>query len=118
MYIEEFYNDGDKTKNKTRYYYTATLAAFLVNPDLSIYDRVVESFEEKEEYEVCAGMHAAITYIEDLYEEALRGLPSDKELEVSDDGYIEFSTREHAEANRKIYQQIITEIYEQQAKAD
>lgn len=121
MLLEEFYNEGAKSNNKAKHFYTATLAAFLVNPDLSIYDRVIEAFEAKEEYEVCAGMLAAVEFIENLYADYLKGAfdeEDEEELDITDDGYLMLDPSQHSEINRKVYEQIITEIYEQQAKAD
>lgn len=118
MLLEEFYNSSDGTKNKSGHFYTATLSAFLINPDLSIFDRLLQSFEDKEEYVACAGIKSAIEFIESRYENRFDEAAIELEIDPDEEGFISLTTDKHIEISKLIFEDIIKEIYEQQIERD
>jgi len=118
MLLEEFYNGSGESKNKSEYFYTATLAAFLIKPDLTLFDRLLESFEDKEEYEACAGISQAIAFVEESHEKRFADAANDLEIDPDDEGFISITSEKHIEISNQIFEDILKEIYEQQAKGN
>lgn len=118
MLLEEFYNGSGESKNKSEYFYTATLAAFLIKPDLTLFDRLLESFEDKEEYEACAGISQAIAFVEESHEKRFSDAANDLEIDPDEEGFISITSEKHVEISNQIFEDILKEIYEQQAKGN
>lgn len=108
MLLEEYYSYG----NKENYYYQATLAAFLTHPELETFDSILQRFEEKEEYIICAGIKKAIMKIEDIHDKRFTEAAESASIPMGEDGFYNFTADKHIEASKLIFQDIIQEIYE------
>ena len=114
MLLEELYNDGKESENIQLHFYTATLSAYLIYNDLDIFDRLLQEFEEKEEYLICSGIKAAIEKIEDIHDGRFQSAAVEIGMEEDEDGMLTFSFEKHKEISKLIFKDILTEIYEKQ----
>lgn len=117
MLLEELYNDGKKSGNIQLHFYTATLSAYLIYNDLEVFDRLLQEFEEKEEYLICSGIKAAIEKIEDLHDSRFQNAAVEIGMEEDEDGMLTFSFDKHREISKLIFEDILKEIYNGQIEA-
>lgn len=111
MLFEELFRDQtQEDKDVIHKFYIATLSAWLMYNDLSIFDNVLKHFEEKEEYLICEAIHRAINKIDEIYNDRFEEASP---LEEADD-IIQFSYEEHKRVSRLIFEDVIKEIYEKQ----
>ena len=108
MLLEEYYSYGDKED----YYYYATLAAFLTLPDLPTFDKLLQRFEDKEEYVICSGIKRAIDKIEDIHDARFNEAAEETDTHEDPEGFYVFTAEKHKETSSTIFQDIIQEIYE------
>jgi len=111
MLLEEYYSYGDQED----YYYYATLAAFLTHPDLQTFDSLLQRFEEKEEYLICSGVKRAIDKIEDIHDVRFKEAAEETDTHEDPEGFYTFTADKHLETSKLIFQDIIEEIYDNQA---
>lgn len=112
--LEELYNDGKESGNIQLHFYTATLSAYLIYNDLEIFDRLLQDFEEKEEYLICSGIKAAIEKIEDVHDSRFQDAAVEIGVNEDEDGMLTFSFEKHKEISKLIFEDILKEIYEKQ----
>lgn len=114
MLLEELYNDGKKSGDIQMHFYTATLSAYLIYNDLEIFDRLLQEFEDREEYIICSGIKAAIEKIEDVHDSRFQNAAVEIGMEEDDEGMLTFSFEKHKEISKLIFEDILKEIYEKQ----
>lgn len=114
MLLEELYNDGKKSGDIQMHFYTATLSAYLIYNDLEIFDRLLQEFEDREEYLICSGIKAAIEKIEDVHDSRFQNAAVEIGMEEDDEGMLTFSFEKHKEISKLIFEDILKEIYEKQ----
>jgi predicted transcriptional regulator len=114
MLLEEFYNEGKKTENVQLHFYIATLSAYLIYNDLEIFDKLLQEFEDKEEYLICSGIQSAIEKIEEVHSERFNEASIEIGIEEDEEGLLTFSYEKHKEISKLIFKDILTEIYEKQ----
>lgn len=114
MLLEELYNDGKESGNIQLHFYTATLSAYLIYNDLEIFDKLLQDFEEKEEYLICSGIKAAIEKIEDIHDSRFNNAALEVGIQEDEEGLLTFSFDKHKEISKLIFEDILKEIYERQ----
>ena len=114
MLLEELYNDGKKSGDIQMHFYTATLSAYLIYNDLEVFDRLLQEFEDREEYLICSGIKAAIEKIEDVHDSRFQNAAVEIGMEEDDEGMLTFSFEKHKEISKLIFEDILKEIYEKQ----
>lgn len=114
MLLEELYNDGKKSGDIQMHFYTATLSAYLIYNDLEIFDRLLQEFEDREEYLICSGIKAAIEKIEDVHDSRFQNAAVEIGMEEDEEGMLTFSFEKHKEISKLIFEDILKEIYEKQ----
>lgn len=114
MLLEELYNDGKKSGDIQMHFYIATLSAYLIYNDLEIFDRLLQEFEDREEYLICSGIKAAIEKIEDVHDSRFQNAAVEIGMEEDDEGMLTFSFEKHKEISKLIFEDILKEIYEKQ----
>lgn len=111
MLLEEFYNyDGKQDELILDEVYLETLRSWFVYSDFDIYESLLKTFEDREEYLICEGINRALAKVEELmnnrFEEADK-LDEDEEKVV-------YTHQEHVRISRLIFEDILKEIYEKQ----
>lgn len=114
MLLEELYNDGKKSGDIQMHFYTATLSAYLIYNDLEVFDRLLQEFEDREEYLICSGIKSAIEKIEDVHDSRFQNAAVEIGMEEDDEGMLTFSFEKHKEISKLIFEDILKEIYEKQ----
>lgn len=114
MLLEELYNDGKESGNIQLHFYTATLSAYLIYNDLEIFDKLLQDFEEKEEYLICSGIKSAIEKIEDIHDSRFNNAALEVGIQEDEEGLLTFSFDKHKEISKLIFEDILKEIYERQ----
>lgn len=114
MLLEELYNDGKKSGDIQMHFYTATLSAYLIYNDLEVFDRLLQEFEDREEYLICSGIKAAIEKIEDVHDSRFQNAAVEIGMEEDEEGMLTFSFEKHKEISKLIFEDILKEIYEKQ----
>ena len=114
MLLEELYNDRKKSGDIQMHFYTATLSAYLIYNDLEVFDRLLQEFEDREEYLICSGIKAAIEKIEDVHDSRFQNAAVEIGMEEDDEGMLTFSFEKHKEISKLIFEDILKEIYEKQ----
>lgn len=110
MLLEELYNKDYKKVAETAY--VTTLQFYLSYNELAIYDRMLQHYEEQEDYAVCQGIHQAIDFIEDTMDKRFdEATPEDEQ----EDGKL-YTQEEYKNVSRLIFEDILKEIYERQVK--
>lgn len=114
MLLEEFYSQDPKNHVRVaESAYLVTLQYWMVYNQLDIYERMLQYYEEREEYAFCEGISRAIEKIEDTMDKHF------KEAEVleEDEEQVLYTHDEHQRVSRLIFEDILKEIYERQIKA-
>jgi len=111
MLLEEFYKyDPSDDRAISNYVYLHTLGCWLINNDFTIYEALLDHYEQQENYPVCEGIHRALSFIEEVmnvhFEEA-------EKMEETE-GHFVYTHQEHMRVSALIFQDIIKEIYEKQ----
>lgn len=114
MLLEELYNDGKKSGDIQMHFYTATLSAYLIYNDLEVFDRLLQEFEDREEYLICSGIKSAIEKIEDVHDSRFQNAAVEIGMEEDEEGMLTFSFEKHKEISKLIFEDILKEIYEKQ----
>ena len=114
MLLEELYNDGKKSGDIQMHFYIATLSAYLIYNDLEVFDRLLQEFEDREEYLICSGIKSAIEKIEEVHSERFNEASIEIGIEEDEEGLLTFSYEKHKEISKLIFKDILTEIYEKQ----
>lgn len=110
MSTEESFNVSNEDRNKIERYYFTTLLAYMLWTKFDMFDDVLEYFEQKEEYLVCSGIQVAISKIEDIMDKRF----SDATPVEEDEDMRTYSMEEYEEVSRKVFKDIIIEMYERQ----
>lgn len=111
MLLEEFFRyKGDNDETIADYFYIATLANFLLNNELEVYDEVLSHFEGREEYIVCHGIQKAIDKIESVIDARF------SEASVMSENETEriYDVEEYKRISKEIFKDILLEIYDRQ----
>mgnify|MGYP000063297941 FL=1 len=109
MLSEELYNyDAEAWHGVSNATYLATLNAWLIYNDFSLYEDALMILEEQGQYEACHGIKMAIGFIEDVM--AHRFGEAEKVTEREDE--IVLTHDEHSRVSDLIFKDIMTEIYE------
>ena len=112
MSYEEFYKTDFKDGEQKESYYITTLLLWLIYNKFDVFEEVLEHFEARENYLVCAGIHLALEKVEDLmhnrFEEA---------TPIEEDGdHKTYTFEEYENVSKQVLRDIIIELYERQAK--
>jgi hypothetical protein len=111
MLLEEFYNyDGNRDKLSAEDVYLTTLQHWLIYNDFDIYESLLITFEQKENYIVCAGIRRALQRIEDTMDRRFEQAEKIRETEEE----VVYTHEEHQRISRLIFEDILGEIYEKQ----
>ena len=113
MLLEEFYSQDPKNHVRVAEgAYLVTLQYWMVYNQLDIYERMLQYYEEKEEYAFCEGISRAIEKIEDTMDKRFQ----EAEALEEDEDQILYTHDEHQRVSRLIFEDILKEIYERQVK--
>jgi len=113
MLLEEFYSQDPKNHVRVaESAYLVTLQYWMVYNQLDIYERMLQYYEEKEEYAFCEGIARAIEKIEDTMDKRFQ----EAEALEEDEDQILYTHDEHQRVSRLIFEDILKEIYERQVK--
>lgn len=113
MLLEELYSQDPKNHVKVaEAAYLVTLQYWMVYNQLDIYARMLNYYEEKEEYAICEGITRAIEKIESTMDYHFQQAESLEE----DEDQILYTHEEHQRVSRLIFEDILKEIYERQIK--
>lgn len=113
MLLEELYSQDPKNHVKVaEAAYLVTLQYWMVYNQLDIYERMLNYYEEKEEYAICEGITRAIEKIESTMDYHFQQAESLEE----DEDQILYTHEEHQRVSRLIFEDILKEIYERQIK--
>jgi len=113
MLLEELYSQDPKNHIKVaEAAYLVTLQYWMVYNQLDIYERMLEYYEQKEEYAICEGITRAIEKIESTMDYHFQQAESLEE----DEDQILYTHEEHQRVSRLIFEDILKEIYERQIK--
>lgn len=113
MLLEEFYSQDPKNHVRVaESAYLVTLQYWMVYNQLDIYERMLQYYEEKEEYAFCEGISRAIEKIEDTMDKRFQ----EAEALEEDEDQILYTHDEHQRVSRLIFEDILKEIYERQIK--
>jgi hypothetical protein len=113
MLLEEFYSQDPKNHVRVaESAYLVTLQYWMVYNQLDIYERMLQYYEEKEEYAFCEGISRAIEKIEDTMDKRFQ----EAEALEEDEDQILYTHDEHQRVSRLIFEDILKEIYERQVK--
>lgn len=112
MLLEEFYNyKGKEDGLIVDEAYITTLKFWIMYNDFDIYESLIKTFEDREQYMICEGITRALAKVDDLmnnrFEEA-------EKLEETEEEAI-YTHEEHVRVSRLIFEDILKEIYEKQA---
>lgn len=116
MLSEEFYNELKESQYQKDHFYISTLSAWLIYNDLSIFDKLLSEFEDKEEYLACAGISEAIDKIEEVHDNRFEEAAEEIGLDVDTEGFYSFTAEKHREVSKLIFEDIVREIYDGQIK--
>jgi hypothetical protein len=113
MLLEELYSQDPKNHVKVaEAAYLVTLQYWMVYNQLEIYERMLDHYEQKEEYAICEGINRAIEKIESTMDYHFQEAESLEE----DEDQILYTHEEHQRVSRLIFEDILKEIYERQIK--
>lgn len=111
MLLEEFYDyDGKRDGLLIEDVYLATLQNWLVHNDFDIYESLLITFEQKEDYIICEGINRALSKIEDITNN--RFMQAEKVGETEEE--VLYTHEEHLRVSRLIFEDVLKEIYEKQ----
>lgn len=122
MLLEEFYRKELKEEEIAEYFYVDTLRMFLRHNDILTFDKVLEHFENTEQYLVCEGIHRAIKKIEEIHSFRFAQAAADyltKEDEEADPEemiLIDIPEERMQSIKELMVQDLLIEIYERQIK--
>ncbi len=105
MLFEELYSYvyEDSDEGKINFFYRATLFAWLVYNDTEVFDIILQTYLDREEYLICEGISRAMTVIEDVTENRFSEATPIRE---DDEGKI-YSHQQHQEVSRLIFADIL-----------
>ena len=113
MLLEEFYSQDPKNHVRVaESAYLVTLQYWMVYNQIDIYERMLQYYEDKEEYAFCEGIARAIEKIEDTMDKRFQ----EAEALEEDEDQILYAHDEHQRVSRLIFEDILKEIYERQVK--
>jgi hypothetical protein len=113
MLLEELYSQDPKNHVKVaETAYLVTLQYWMVYNQLDIYERMLNYYEQMEEYAICEGINRAIEKIESTMDKHFQEAESLEE----DEDQILYTHEEHQRVSRLIFEDILKEIYERQIK--
>ena len=113
MLLEEFYSQDPKNHVRVaESAYLVTLQYWMVYNQLDIYERMLQYYEEQEEYAFCEGISRAIEKIESTMDKHFQ----EAEALEEDEDQILYTHDEHQRVSRLIFEDILKEIYERQIK--
>lgn len=111
MLLEDFFkHDPESNQNIVDYFYIATLSSWLVYNEFQIYEKMLQHFEEQEEYLICQGINQAIDKIDEIYNDRFDEATP---LAEHEDG-AEYTFEDHKRISRLIFEDVLKEIYEKQ----
>lgn len=111
MLLEEFYNyDGKEDKLIAQEAYLSTLHCWFLYNEFDIYESLLITFEQREQYAICEGINKALSKIEEIMDNRFK--ESDNLKATSDE--IVLTHEEHKRVSRLIFEDILREIYEKQ----
>ena len=111
MLLEEFYNyDGKEDRLIAQEAYLSTLHCWFLYNEFDIYESLLITFEQQEQYAICEGLNKALTRIESIMNNRFEEADALKETETE----IVYSHQEHRRISRLIFEDILKEIYEKQ----
>lgn len=113
MLLETFYKSNfNDDQDVINHFYCATLASWIVYNDFTIYDKLIEHFEVKEEYFVCEGINRALNKIDDIMEKHF----GDDDMFIDNGDEVIFDADKHSQASKKVFEEVIIELYENQIR--
>lgn len=111
MFIEDFYKyDGEETTEIAEAVYLTTLQSWLIYNEFSIYESLLITFEELEQYAICEGIHRALSRVEEIMDDRFSEA---NKLAETDESYT-ITHEEHQRISRLVFEDILKEIYEKQ----
>lgn len=112
MWLRDIYNNAP-VDDVVHYSYVTTLMVWLIANDFDIFDDVLKEFENKEDYQVCHGIHLGMRFIEELMDQKFK-----EHSEVTEDSskttYLFDDANKYKEVSKEIFIKVIVEIYESQ----
>ena len=109
MLLGEFYNvKGMKNEQIVEHFYVSTLSAWLIFNEFEVFENVLSHFEAQEHYLVCEGISRAIQKIEEIIDNRF----AEASEETEEEGVLHFDYKNHKEVSKRIFEDVMTEIYE------
>lgn len=108
MLLGEFYKGKDLSNEQIiEHFYTSTLSAWLIFNDFEVFENVLDHFQRQEDYLVCEGISRALAKIEAIMDE--RFSEASEEVE---EGVFQYEYKNHKAVSKRIFEDVMTEIYE------
>ena len=109
----EFYNIGDLSgRDVSNHFYIATLQSWLIHNDDEIYQNVLDHFEQLEYYAVCDGVNRAMKFIRNAVDKRF----DEASFIAEDSDTYTYEFEEYKKISRKIYEDVLLEIYAEQIR--
>lgn len=110
MSYEEFYKIEFKDGEQKDSFYVTTLLLWMLYNKFDVFEEVLEHFEAKENYLVCAGIHLALNKVEDLMHNRFEAATA---IEENGD-HKTYSYEEYENVSKQVLRDIVIELYEKQ----
>lgn len=111
MFFEGFFDETElEPQDIINHYYVLTLSAWIMYNEHEIYESMLDYFEKKENYYVCEGINRALARIDDV---TTQRFSEATPLEEDDEKRM-FNVEEYKQVSRRVFLDIMTEIYERQ----
>lgn len=117
MLLGEYYKITNTGEERTvDLIYVTTLLAYLNHPNTGVFVGLLERLENEEKYMMCAGVHKAISKIEDFYDNRFVEVASGNGMDFTEPEEIEIniSQDDYQEVLDKVFEDILIEVYEKQ----
>ena len=112
MSYEEFYKVDFKDGEQKDSFYVTTLLLWMLYNKFDVFEEVLEHFEAKENYLICAGIHLGLNKVEDLMHDRFEQATA---IEENGD-HKTYSYEEYENVSKQVLKDIIIEMYEKQAE--
>ncbi len=111
MFFEGFFDETElDAQDIINHYYVLTLSAWITYNEMEIYEQMMKYFEEKENYYICEGINRALAKIDEVTTHRF----SEATPLEEDDERKTFGVDEYKQVSRRVFTDIMTEIYERQ----
>ena len=115
MFFEGFYRAEDLNGPEIiEHFYVLTLSSWIMYNEASIYEELLDYFESQQEFYICEGINRALNRIDDTMQKHFLEASA---LDEDDEGKT-FDLQEYKNVSRRVFIDIMKEIYERQIESN